>query len=87
MARKVRKIKGSFSEVRFQCCFTVPNWNTRNKQSPGRSTACCCDCESLLSESHASEAQVIELVATFGDDLVLIDPNVAVAGEDVDVGA
>src|SRR5713226_1939791 len=34
-----------------------------------------------------SEAEVVELVAAFGDDLVLVDPDVAVAGEDVDVGA
>src|ERR1700736_4911199 len=33
------------------------------------------------------EAEVVELVAAFGDDLVLVDPDVAVAGEDVDVGA
>src|SRR5258708_29693977 len=33
------------------------------------------------------EAEVVELVAAFGDDLVGVDPDVAVAGEDVDVGA
>src|SRR5260370_19504929 len=34
-----------------------------------------------------SEAEVVQLVAGFGDDLVLVDPDVAVAGEDVYVGA
>src|SRR5258708_37887787 len=33
------------------------------------------------------EAEVVEVVAAFGDDLVGVDPDVAVAGEDVDVGA
>jgi hypothetical protein len=32
------------------------------------------------------EAKVVEVVAAFEDDLVGVDPDVAVAGEDVDMG-
>ena len=34
-----------------------------------------------------SEAEVVELVAAFGDDLVLVDPDVTVAGKDIDMRA
>ena len=33
------------------------------------------------------EAEVVQLVVAFGDDLIVVDPDVAVAGEDIDVGS
>jgi hypothetical protein len=33
------------------------------------------------------EAQVIELVVAFFDDLVVVDPNIAISRKNVDVGA
>src|SRR5271154_3988151 len=38
-------------------------------------------------DMRSGEAEVVELVAAFFDDLVVVDPDVALAGEDIDVGS
>ena len=37
-------------------------------------------------DRDSGEAEVVELVLPLGDDLVGVDPDIAIAGEDVDVG-
>src|ERR1700757_3935975 len=64
----------------------------RRRVQPKAESGSCCNDANFCGKGKSSadrvsgETEVAELVVALGDDLVGVDPDVAIAGEDVDVG-